>query len=208
MGPRVAMVSGGKDSLYALMLSGGADLGLMLLYEFPRPSPHILNLSKSVETILLTGTPVIVAKLTKGRERDETVRLLKLLGASKIIAGDVYIEDHLKYMESIASEVGAELDEPLWGMDPLEVLYREVESGIETVFIGSVNSLKHWLGRTLNKSTVEEFVEDAKRAGVDPLGEHGEYHTLVISSPLHRSRLTYSVLGVEIFGDYSILRVV
>jgi len=208
MGLSVAMVSGGKDSLYALMLSGGADLGLMLLYEFPRPSPHILNFSKSVETILLTGTPVIVAKLTKGRERDETVKLLKLLGASRIIAGDVYIEDHLKYMESIASEVGAGLDEPLWGMDPLEVLYREVESGIETVIIGSVNSLKRWLGRELNKSTVEEFVEDAKRMGIDPLGEHGEYHTLVISSPLHRSKLTYRVLGVESFGDYSILKVI
>jgi len=208
MGLRVAMVSGGKDSLYALMLSGGADIGLMLLYEFPRPSPHILNLSKSVETILLTGTPVIVAKLTKGRERDETVRLLKLLGASKIIAGDVYIEDHLKYMESIASEVGADLDEPLWGMDPLEVLYREVVAGIETVFIGSVNSLKHWLGRVLDRSSVDAFVENTKKVGVDPLGEHGEYHTLVISSPLHTSKLTYRVLEVETFGDYSILRVI
>jgi len=207
VGLRVSFLSGGKDSLYAMMLSGGADAGLMLSYEFPRPSPHLLNLGKSVETILLTGIPVIAVKLTKGREREETVRLLKLLGASRITAGDVYIEDHLKYMESIANEVGAQLEEPLWGMDPLEVLYREVEAGIEAAFIGSLEGLKQWLGKILDRSSAGEFAEDAKRAGFDPLGERGEYHTLVVSSPMHRSRLSYSVLGVEDYGGYSILRV-
>jgi len=207
VGLRVSFLSGGKDSLYAMMLSRSIDAGLILSYEFPRPSPHLLNLGKSVETILLTGIPVIVVKLTKGREREETVRLLKLLGASRITAGDVYIEDHLKYMESVAKEAGAHLEEPLWGMDPLEVLYKEVEAGIEAVFIGSLEGLKHWLGRTLDRSSAGEFAEDAKRRGFDSLGERGEYHTLVVSSPMHRSRLSYSVLGVEDYGGYSFLKV-
>lgn len=62
---RVAFISGGKDSYYAVYRFGAVDLGLMLIYDFPRPSPHILNLGKSIETMLLCRIPIIVAKLDK-----------------------------------------------------------------------------------------------------------------------------------------------
>lgn len=205
---RVALASGGKDSFYAMLLAWPVDLALVLNYEFPRPSPHLLNLGKTVETLLLTGVPVVVVKLSRGYEREGTVRTLKILGATEVVAGDVYIEDHLKYMESIAAEVGASLVEPLWGEDPEELLYREVEVGIETLLIGCVAQLSPWLGRVIEGGSVHGFVEHCRRAGVDPLGEHGEYHTLVLRSPLHRSRLTYRVVDRESYGDYVILRVV
>ena len=205
---RVALASGGKDSLYAMLLARPVDIALVLSYEFPRPSPHTLNLGKTVETLLLAGLPVLVVKLVRGREREGTVATLKALGATELVAGDVYIEDHLRYMESIAAEVGASLLEPLWGEDPEELLYREVEEGIETLVIGCVAPLSSWLGRVLDRDNVYEFTQLCRRVGVDPLGEHGEYHTLVLSSPLHISRLTYREVGREVYGDYLILRLV
>jgi len=205
---RVALVSGGKDSLYAMLLAWPVEVALVLSYEFPRPSPHLLNLGKTVETLLLTGVPVTVVKLSRGREKEGTVRALRVLGATEVVAGDVYIEEHLKYTESIAAEVGASLVEPLWGEDPEELLYREVEAGIETLVVGCLASLSPWLGRVLNVSTVQDFAGFCRRAGVDPLGERGEYHTLVLSSPLHSSKLTYRSLGAEVYGDYLILRLV
>lgn len=206
MGLRVAMLSGGKDSLYAAMLAGKPDLALMLVYEFPRPSPHLLNLGKSVETLNLAGLPVLVARLRRGRERVETVRLLQRIGASEIVAGDVYIEDHLRYMERVADEAGAKLREPLWGMDPYELVYREAEAGIEAVFIGVEARLSKWLGKLFSRNTVDGLVEDARRLGFDPLGERGEYHTVVVSSPWHEHRLSYRVGSVEEHSGYLILR--
>jgi len=205
---RVALMSGGKDSIYASLLYGDMDLFVILVYEFPRPSPHILNIGKSVETLLLMQVPTAVVKLSKGKERAELVRFLRRLKTNVIVAGDVYVEDHLKYMQSVADDVGAKLVEPLWGLEPTEVLYKEMEYGINALIIGSVNSLSTWLGKELNVNNVREFISYAKALGVDPLGERGEYHTLVTHTPKHIRRLTYEIVRIEEFDEYLVTRVI
>jgi uncharacterized protein (TIGR00290 family) len=206
MGLRVALLSGGKDSFYAAMIEQPIDLGLILVYQFPRPSPHLLNLCKSIETLHLAGLPTLVVKLRKGREFDDTVSILRKLNTSVIVAGDVYIEDHLKYMERLAGEAGAELREPLWGEDPEELLYREVEAGIEALVIGAEERLSSWLGRVIARGTVDGLVESCRRLGLDPLGERGEYHTIVTGSPLHAERLGYTVAGRLRVEGYHLLK--
>lgn len=204
---RVAFLSGGKDSYYAVYRYGlGVDLGLMLVYDFPRPSPHLVNLGKSVETILLTGIPILVVKLSKGRELVETVSILRKLNADTIVAGDVYIEDHLRYMEKVAGEAGATLVEPLWGLDPGELLYKELEDGVRPLIIGCVNKLSSWLGVELNLGNVEQFTATLRTQNIDPLGERGEYHTLVLTGPLHREPLKYEITHIIDYEDYKILR--
>jgi len=205
---RVALLSGGKDSLYAAYLSRPIDLGLFLVYETPRPSPHLLNMGKSVETLLAAGIPVVVLGLSRGREKVETVEALRRLGVDEVVAGDVYVEDHLRYMESVAREAGASLREPLWGEEPEELTYRIFGSGFEALVIGAREGLGGWLGRVVDRGSVEGFVEDVKALGMDPLGERGEYHTLVISSPLHRRRIGHEVIRVEHYPGYVIARVV
>ncbi len=205
---RVALVSGGKDSFYAAMLEKPLDHLVILVYEFPRPSPHLVNLQKSLETVRYLGAPVTIAWLPRGREFEATVKLLESLGANVLIAGDVYIEDHLRYMERVAAAAGAKLREPLWGADPEELLYREIESGIRTLIIGCESRLKDWLGVEIGLENVSVFAEHAKRLGFDPLGERGEYHTLVTRSPLHKYRLGYSVAGRMEVNGYAVLRLV
>jgi diphthine-ammonia ligase len=191
---KVALLSGGKDSLYAASKFWPVDFGLLLVYEFPVPSPHLINLGKSIETLLLTGTKVVVVKLDKGKEKEQTINILKKLNTTTIIAGDVYVEDHLKYMEGIANSVGAELKEPLWGEDPEELIYKIMSWGIKSLIIGIKGCMKMWLGKILSKDNVHEFINNAKRCNYDPLGERGEYHTLVVESPLHKSPLGYSII--------------
>ncbi|MEM0292341.1 MAG: ATPase [Fervidicoccaceae archaeon] len=205
---RVAFVSGGKDSYYAVYKYGGVDLGVMLVYDFPRPSPHTVNIGKSLESLLACSIPVLVAKLSKGREFEETADLLKRISPTIIVAGDVYVEDHLKYMERLAKAIGSDLAEPLWSYDPVELLYREIRDGIRPVIIGAVDSLKGYLGKTLTPDMLEEFVRYSRTVNVDPLGEHGEYHTLVSDGPLHKQGISFRPVGVEDFDSYSILRLI
>lgn len=205
---RVAFVSGGKDSYYAVYRSGSADIGLMLSYQFPRPSPHLINIGKSVESMLLCGIPTLVARVSRGREFVETAEILRKLGVDSIIAGDVYVDDHLRYMEKLAWEVGASLVEPLWGLDPVELLYMELRDGVEPLIIGVDKRIAEWIGRILSLENVDLFVEFSRARGVDPLGEHGEYHTLVLNGPIHRAKLNYKPLYTEEYGGYTILRVI
>lgn len=205
---KVALFSGGKDSLYAALREWPVDAFLILHYDFPYPSPHLVNLGATILTGILTGVPVMVAKLRKGLEPTETVEVLRKLNAGIVIAGDVYIEDHLRYMERVASEAGAELREPLWGEDPLELLHREVKAGIDTLVTGVINGLEELLGVKLNAESLEQFVGKLMERGIDPLGENGEYHTLVLNSPVHTSRLRVRVAGEVTSGRGRILKVI
>jgi diphthine-ammonia ligase len=202
---RVALLSGGKDSLYAASKLWPPDLGLVLVYRFPEPSPHLVNLGATLKTLTLTGVPVVVARLPRGREFEETVRVLRLLGASELVAGDVFVEDHLRYMERVASEAGATLREPLWGMDTGELLHEIVEYGIEAVLIGLRGLPRSLLGMKLNRQTVWILEEEARRHGADPLGENGEYHTLVVDSPHHSELLRVGVLRSLRVGSVDLL---
>ncbi len=194
---KIALFSGGKDSFYASVKGGPIDAYLLLVYEFPDPSPHLVNIGLSVMTGLLAGKPVIVKKLRRGREFVETVEFLRSINASTIVAGDVYVEDHLRYMENVASEAGAELREPLWGMDPWEVLAEEMSYGLEARIIGVIHGLEKILGEKLSAETYEKIADTIEGKGYDVLGEKGEYHTLVEYSPDHMSRLNYRVAGVR-----------
>ncbi len=202
---KVALFSGGKESLYAALLEWPVDFFVILIYEFPRPSPHLLNLHAVVASAALTGKPAHIIKLTKGKELEETAAALRKLGADVIVAGDVYVEDHLKYMENLAREVGATLVEPLWGMDPEEVLLKEVESGIESLVIGVSEKVpRRWLCRTIDKSSCQEFLEDSRKSGFDPIGEFGEYHTQVTKAPIIKGSLNYTCKEWGVITGYSI----
>jgi diphthine-ammonia ligase len=205
---RIALVSGGKESFYAAMKIGNIDYLLILIYEFPRPSPHLLNLEKTIETLTYFNKPIIIKKLDKGKEKEETIALVRKLGTKEVIAGDVYIEDHLKYMESIANSIGAKLYEPLWGKDPEEILHKEINEGIRPLIIGTQQNLKPWLGTIINPNNIEEFIKYTKQINIDPLGEKGEYHTLVINSPLHNKELKYKIIETLTFNEYYILKLV
>ena len=89
------------------------------------------------------------------------------------------------------------------------LFYREFEDlRIEALVTGCVGALRGWLGRVLCREELDVFVEKARRAGVDPLGENGEYHTLVVNTKLHSRRLSYKIAETARYGDYYIVRVV
>ena len=187
MGNRVAVFSGGKDGLRAYQLSRPVDVLLFLIYDFPEPSPHIENAQATVMEAASLGVPIVSVKLDRGREFEQTASVLRRLSTDVLIAGDVFVEDHLKYMESLAREVGATLREPLWGMDTLEILMKDVEEGYVMKVLGArTPSLRRAVGSVVSKENVEWFLSLAKADGADPLGENGEYHTVVVDSPMHR----------------------
>lgn len=65
---KAALFSAGKDSVYAALLEWPVDLFVVFVYQFPRPSPHLLNLHKAIELANALGVPVAVLKVDKGKE--------------------------------------------------------------------------------------------------------------------------------------------
>lgn len=193
--------SGGKDSVYAYHLEQPVDLFFISVYQFPRPSPHLVNLHKVLELSLALGVPTLTVRLPKGGEFEAKASLLKRLGAQVLVAGDQGVEDHLRYMEKLAAEVGAVLREPLWGRDPAAVLREEVEH-MDFVVIGAKR--RELMCKLVTRDNVEDFIALAESLGVDPLGEYGEFHTLVVR--YRDISIPYSCGVVEEYDGYLIAR--
>lgn len=186
-----AALFSGKDSLYAIYLAekSGIEVGelITLLTTFSRPSGHVENLGALGAAARSMRKNHRVVDLHEGD--GGLVEAIKEAGVDSLVAGDVFVEDHLKWLEGICRRAGVQLVEPLYGRETAKVLEEMLGAGfvaklicVDTDVLG-----EEWLGFELSKGTIHEFL--SKAGGIDPLGENGEYHTLVVDCPLYTAPL-------------------
>jgi uncharacterized protein (TIGR00290 family) len=104
------------------------------------------------------------------------------LDISHVIFGDIMYESNRAFPERVCAAEGLVAVEPLWN-EPTDSLFREfvgtgADARIVTVRDGVIDST--WLGRRLTLDLLDQI----KGLGIDPCGEHGEYHTVVLDAPL------------------------
>ncbi|BBE42397.1 ATPase [Conexivisphaera calida] len=201
MGLKAALFSGGKDSVHAALAEWPVDLLVTFVYEFPRPSPHLINISKVVELAGAMSTPLVILKVHRGREKEEEAKLMGSLGVSRIVAGDQNVEDHLKYMEEMAGMAGAELREPIWGMDPGKVLEDELRE-MSFIVIGAEERARELVCARVDEGSSETFRRNVRELGIDPIGEAGEYHSLVTEIRPLGASIGAKCREVRSYGDY------
>jgi diphthine-ammonia ligase len=181
------LFSGGKDSLYAIYLTEkqGAKVEhlISLIPSFPLPSPHAENIDALKILAESMKKSLTILDLHKGGE--EFVEVLKSLNVDALVAGDIFIEEHKSWLEKACGRAGVNLLEPLFGRETSDLFHEIFDSGFKALIIGvDVRYLREeWLGFTLSTETANTFLSETK--GVDPLGENGEYHTIVIECPLY-----------------------
>ena len=181
-----ALFSGGKDSLYALQLAEkqGVTINhlLTLLPTLPWPSPH----AKNIESLkILAESMNKQLTIVDFKKEGAFIEVLKSFEVDALLAGDIFVEAHRLGLEEVCSQVGLNLLEPLYGRDTLELFYEIFNSGFEALITGvNLKFLgEELLGFVINRKTIDSFLLKIK--GVDPLGENGEFHTLVLDCPLY-----------------------
>lgn len=192
----VALFSGGKDSLYSLYLIERqgiiVDDLITLLPTLPWPSPHAENLEALKVLAESMGKHLTVIDFKKA---EAFIEALKSLEVDALVAGDIDSEPHLTGLTDVCNKVGLELLEPIYGRDPSELFHEIFGLGFKALITGVKLSClgEEWLGFTISKETSAEFL--SKIGGIDPLGEYGEFHTLVIDCPLYAK--PFKVKSVE-----------
>ena len=187
----VALFSGGKDSLYALHLAEKqgvtVDNLITLLPTLPWPSPHAEN----VEALkLLAESMGKHLTIVDFKREDAFIEALKSLEVDALVAGDINVEAHLVGLKDVCSKTGLELLEPIYGRDTSELFHEIFGLGFKALITGvNLKDLgEEWLGFIISEETSAEFL--SKIGNADPLGENGEFHTLVLECPLYGKPFT------------------
>lgn len=105
---------------------------------------------------------------------------------SSMVFGDIDLQAHRDWEEMVCTKTGLRAMLPLWKKDRKQLVYQMMNAGIETMIV-SCNAVlgESFLGRLLTP----ELVRELELKGVDPCGENGEFHTVVISCPLFSRKI-------------------
>ena len=191
----MAFYSGGKDGLYALYLAekSGIDVPYLLALKTTIGlSPHWENLEALKTLAKAMGKELLTFDMARGS--DALAKFIGSLGVDYLIAGDVLLEDHKKWVENLAENAGIKPLEPLWGKDTLELAREMLREGFEWAIIAVDRKKlpKEALAYAFSsKNDLENFLK--AYPCVDPVGEFGEFHTVVLVSPLFEGRFNLEV---------------
>ncbi len=189
-GPLAVMWSGGKDGFLALRRAQEGGLPVTTL---------VTLLDEASGRVRFHGTPrslieaqaaalglALLAQPTTWQRYEatftDTLRSLAAAGCAGVVFGNLHLADVRAWFEERVRAVGLVHIEPLWGEPPAALLAACVGSGLRAmVTCRDVQKLDaSWLGRELDAAFARDI---ARLPGVDPAGEHGEYHTFVFDGP-------------------------
>lgn len=186
--------SSGKDAAWALHVArarGEVDVvGLMTTTneQVDRVAMHGVRRALLLAQAEATGLPVHVVPLPWPCSNEayealmrEALAAAREAGVTKMIFGDLFLEDVRRYREERLAGTGIEPLFPLWG-EPTGALVRTmIDAGVRAyvVTLDEAKLPRSLAGRVLDHALLSELP-----AGVDPCGENGELHTFVSAGPM------------------------
>ncbi len=204
--PRALMSwSSGKDSAWALhnvRQRGDVDVVALLTTfnsEFDRVSMHGVRRALVDIQAQQIGLPVWSVELPSPCSNDEyEQRIAKVMeraqdaGITRIVFGDLFLEDIRAYRTERLAGTGIEPMFPIWcGPSGTYALADEmIKGGLRTV-IATVDSRQldsSFVGRIFDTDLLNDLP-----AGVDPLGENGEFHTFCYDAPIFHHPIDYTI---------------
>lgn len=113
-------------------------------------------------------------------------------GIERVVFGDLFLEDIRAYRVEKLAGTGIEPVFPIWcGRAGTWALAREmIEAGVGAVItaLDPRQLNRSFAGRTFDTDLLEDLP-----AGVDPLGENGEFHTFCYAAPFFQRPIAYTI---------------
>ncbi len=204
--------SGGKDSAMALHLVLKENqyevvaLLTTLNANVKRVSMHGVREKLLEQQAASIGLPLLKVYVSEGtnteyeRAMEDLLLKQKELGVTKVIFGDIFLEDLRAYRENNLSKVGLIAEFPLWKRNTNELITFFLLSNFKTVTccVSDAYFGKENVGAEITK----EFIK-ALSYNVDPCGENGEYHTFCYDGPVFKTPIKFSI-GEKIYKPLEI----
>lgn len=214
----VALVSGGKDSMFNIMhcLANGHELAAianlhppvtasdeMDSFMYQTVGYHAVSLYDQCLGVPMYRAEIVGSSVVKSLEytpsveEDETEDLYRLLrmvvkshDIEAVSVGAILSTYQRTRVESICQRIGLTCLSYLWNRSQAELLDEIIDSGVDARIVktAGIGLSKKHLGMTLKELRSELFRLN-KDFGLHLCGEGGEYETLVFDAPNMRKRL-------------------
>ena len=185
----VVSLSGGKDSVYALYTALKEGLNVTgLMFITIGGKAHLENKSMLKLVSEAIGIPSIVV----GPKTEDIRKALKKLNANVLVSGVMTTPEHLDYYKEILDPINVKQYSPLFGKKPLDALAEMQQLGFHSLIIEidtALGSNKNWLGQEISQDILNEITRLVDERKMNPIGEFGEYHTMVLDCPIYTKKI-------------------
>jgi uncharacterized protein (TIGR00290 family) len=185
----VVSLSGGKDSTYALYLALKEGLNIKnLMFIKVGGKAHLENMKVLKLIAESVGIPLVTTK----KDPADIRKTLQKLHAGTLVSGVMTTSEHIEYYREILNPINVKLYSPLFGKNPTAALAEMLELGFKLLIIEintNFGAPKEWLGKELDAGILEEIKQLEAAKKINPNGEWGEYHTMVLDCPVFRQRV-------------------
>ena len=185
--------SSGKDSTFALHVARTTDdIDVVALLTTVNSTADRVAMH-AVRRVLLEaqaaslGLPLHVVDLpwpcpneVYEQRMTDAIRTAEEAGVERMVFGDLFLPDIRAYRELHLADTGLSPVFPLW-QRPTKLLAQEMlRAGVRAVLtcVDPSQLAPEFVGRWFDADLLAELPD-----GVDPCGEHGEFHTLVVDGP-------------------------
>lgn len=212
-----ALVSGGKDSVYAAYLADTQGWPVdELLTLHPADPESVMFHTPNLELVGLQATAWGKRhRAVRVPAPTETSELETLTGAlagdaGPVVVGAIQSSFQWARLIRIGDAVGRRIFAPLWRKDPARVVREEIGAGLDIrlVHLAAEPLTAELLGRRIDPDLVREL--ERRSRSVRPLntaGEGGEYETLVVDAPFFHSTIVLDATETAVTGSTARLSV-
>jgi ABC transporter with metal-binding/Fe-S-binding domain ATP-binding protein len=195
-----ALVSGGKDSLYAAYLADSQGWPVDELVTLRPEDPesmmfHTPNLDLVALQAEAWGRRHRSVRVPGRDERSELEALESALAGERgpVVTGAIASSYQWSRLLRVADRVHRRLYAPLWRKAPSRVVEEEISAGLDIRFVHlSADPLPpDWLGSRLDRPRLTDLERLSGEGGrrLNVAGEGGEYETLVVDAPFFRAHI-------------------
>jgi len=196
-----ALVSGGKDSLYATYIASKRHEIRVLVaikslnpdsYMYHVPNIDLVRLQAKSMRLPLVFHHSAGAKEAELSDLRDALREAKIrYGIDGVVSGAIFSNYQRSRIERICNDLGLVSLAPLWRRDPEELWNEMFDAGFEVIItaVAAYGLTDEWLGRLIDRNAVKELCNLHGVCYVCTAGEGGEFETLVINCPLFNERI-------------------
>ncbi|MGI0129625.1 MAG: diphthine--ammonia ligase [Thermoplasmata archaeon] len=194
-----ALVSGGKDSIYAAYLAETQGRPVDELVVLQPKDPHSMMFhTPNLELVALQaeawGKSYRSVEVDRPEESFELDALERSISNADgwVVAGTIASSYQWARLLAVAGRAARPVYTPLWRKEPGRVVREEVAAGLDIRFVHlAAETLgPELLGERLDLARLADLERRSERVRrINVAGEGGEYETLVVDAPFFRSRI-------------------